>query len=249
MHSILSLPPAQLFFALLLFATVCASLAMLVLFVLRRIFKTATTAVPVATFISVTATAWALALGFAAADIWSLRNEADRAAFEERSAVMRLAGIAEADALDLPELLEVMEAYVERVHAVEWGSDLNEVADGEVDQLLQSVRLSILEMARSGLPTPIVNKAVNDFDELQDARNARLSIGQSVVDDTKWYLVLILTVMNMIAISACHLDRPLAGLNALWIYSVVVVASIWMLGIHINPYVHMPIPFEVVGST
>lgn len=246
MHSILSLPPAPLFFTILLFVTIAALVAFLVLHTLRRVFKTATAAVPVATFLSVTATAWALALGFAAADIWTLRNAADKATSEERSAVMRLAGIAEVEALDIPHLLEVMEDYVERVSTVEWGQNLNAVADPEVDEILQSVRLVIVDLARSGLPVPLVNKTVRDFDELQDARNSRLSIGQSVVDDAKWYLVIILTVMSMIAISACHLDRPLAGFNALWIYGVVVLSSLWVLGIHINPYIYLPIPFEVV---
>lgn len=246
MHSILSLPPAPLFFTILLFVTIAALVAFLVLYTLRRVFKTATAAVPVATFLSVTATAWALALGFAAADIWTLRNAADKATSEERSAVMRLAGIAEVEALDIPELLEVMEDYVERVSTVEWGQNLNAVADPEVDEILQAVRLVIVDLARSGLPVPLVNKTVRDFDELQDARNNRLSIGQSVVDDAKWYLVIILTVMSMIAISACHLDRPVAGFNALWIYGVVVLSSLWVLGIHINPYIYLPVPFEVV---
>lgn len=249
MHSILTLPPALLFLALLLFVSVTAGLALLLLYALRRVFKTPMTAVPVATFLSVVATAWALALGFAAADIWTLRNAADRAASEERSAVLRLAGIAEAEALDVAELHQVMVDYVERVSTVEWGQNLNGAADPDVDEILQSVRLIIVDLAMGGLPVPLVNKTVSDFDELQDARNDRLSVGQSVVDEAKWYLVVILTVMSMVAISVCHLDRPMAGFNALWIYSAVVLASLWVLGIHINPYIHMTVPFAVVGSS
>lgn len=238
----------QLFLAILLFVTVGASAAMLLLYGLRRVFKTMTMAVPVATFLSVVATAWALALGFAAADVWTLRGEADKAAFAERSSVMRMIGMAEAAALDIPELREAIVEYVDLVTTVEWGTDLNSTPNTAVDEVLQAVRLTIIDLARGEAPQTLVSKTVNDFDELQDARNARLSVGQSVVDEAKWYLVVILTVMSMVTIAACHLDRPAAGFNALWIYGVVVVASLWVLGIHINPYTHLPIPFEVIDS-
>lgn len=236
----------QLFLAILLFVTVGTSAAMLLLYGLRRVFKATTMAVPVATFLSVVATAWALALGFAAADVWTLRAEADKAAFAERSSVMRMIGMAEADALDIPELREAIVEYVDLVTRVEWGADLNSTPYVAVDETLQAVRLTIIDLARSEAPPTLVSKAVIDFDELQDARNARLGVGESVVDEAKWYLVIILTVMSMVAIAACHLDRPAAGFNALWIYGVVVVASLWVLGIHINPYTHMAIPFEVI---
>ena len=236
----------QLFLAILLFVTVGTSAAMLLLYGLRRVFKATTMAVPVATFLSVVATAWALALGFAAADVWTLRAEADKAAFAERSSVMRMIGMAEADALDIPELREAIVEYVDLVTRVEWGADLNSTPYVAVDETLQAVRLTIIDLARSEAPPTLVSKAVIDFDELQDARNARLGVGESVVDEAKWYLVIILTVMSMVAIAACHLDRPAAGFNALWIYGVVVVASLWVLGTHINPYTHMAIPFEVI---
>lgn len=248
MHYILTLPPMALFFALLIFVTVSMAFAYVLLLVLRRLFKVPTSAVPVATFMSVTATAWALALGFAAADIWGFRNAADRAASDERSSILRIAGIAEPDALNLEELHDIMVSYAERVRDIEWGRDLNSAPDPEVEEILQSVRVLIVELSGTDLPSPLINKLVRDFDELQDARNARLSVGQSVVDDAKWYLVIILTIMNMVTISACHLDRPMAGLNALWIYSVVVLVSLWVLGIHINPYTQVMIPFEVVSS-
>lgn len=249
MHYILTLPPVALFFALLLFVSVSMAMAMLMLLVLRRIFKVPTAAVPVATFLSVAATAWALALGFAAADVWSLRNAADQAASAERSSILRLEGIAEQGALDSDDLHDAIIQYAHVVRAVEWGENLNALPDPEVDDLLQAMRLTIVDLARADIPDPLLNKLVRDFDELQDARNARLSIGQSVVDDAKWYLVVLLTVMNMVAISACHLDRPVAGFNALVIYGVVVLASLWVLGIHINPYTQLTIPFEVVHTT
>lgn len=248
MHSILSLPPVQLLLAIVLFVVVGTGVAMLLLYMLRRVFRTSSMAVPVATFISTVATAWALALGFAAADVWTLRADADKAAFAERSSVMRLVGMADTQALDIPELREAIIDYVALVTTDEWGAGLNSRPHTGVDDALQAIRLAIIDLAYGEAPEALVDKAVNDFDELQDARNARLGVGESVVDEAKWYLVVILTVMSMTTIGACHLDRPVAGFNALWIYGIVVVASLWVLGIHINPYTHLAIPFEAIDA-
>jgi hypothetical protein len=82
---------------------------------------------------------------------------------------------------------------------------------------------------------------VQDFDELQDARNERLAIGASAVDETKWYFVLCLTVMAMVTIAVVHADTPKAARNALFIYAVVVGVCLWIMAINANPYNGMPI--------
>jgi hypothetical protein len=248
LQSILSLSGLELFLALLTFVLLSAAIALVLMIVLWRWTGGPLRLIPVPTFLGVVATAWALSLGFAASDVWSLAAQADKAAAAERSAVMRLAGIAEPGALDVPALYEAMVAYVDRVEASEWGEARNGEADPGVDAILQTVRLAIIDMARSGLPTPLVNKTVNDFDELQDARNDRLAIGQSLVDEAKWYLVLSLSIMSMVTIAVGHIDRPRAGANAMAIYSVVVMASLWVLALHINPYQHMDVPFTITSA-
>jgi len=226
----------QLFLAILLFVTVGTSAAMLLLYGLRRVFKATTMAVPVATFLSVVATAWALALGFAAADVWTLRAEADKAAFAERSSVMRMIGMAEADALDIPELREAIVEYVDLVTRVEWGADLNSTPYVAVDETLQAVRLTIIDLARSEAPPTLVSKAVIDFDELQDARNKRLALGGNSISQYKWYLVLFLTFLSMVSIAAVHAERPPAARNALAVFAVAAVVSLWILALHAMPY-------------
>ncbi len=87
-----------------------------------------------------------------------------------------------------------------------------------------------------GTPAPIVTQLVNDFDELQDARNDRLAVASSSVDEYKWYLVVALTFLTAAAIAATHADRPQAGKQALLLYSLAASISLWILAIHANPY-------------
>src|SRR5690606_36139090 len=96
----------------------------------------------------------------------------------------------------------------------------------------------LIAAASAGLPDAIAGKLVQDFDELQDARNDRLAIGQSLVDEAKWYLVAVLTLMTMISIVVVHLDRPQGAARALVIFAAVALSSLWVLALHVHPYAH-----------
>ncbi len=192
--------------------------------------------VPVTTFLSAITTAWALSLGFAAADVWSMRANAEQAASEERSAIGRLAGMASRDALGLDELMEAVAGYKAAVVVHEWIGGANADPLPEVDEAVQNIRLAIVDAVKSDQPSPLITKMINDFDELQDARNKRLAIGGSSMGEYKWYLVLFLTFLSMVAIAAVHADRPIGGRNALGVYTVAAVVSLWILALYANPY-------------
>lgn len=192
--------------------------------------------VPVATFLSTIATAWALALGFAAADVWANTTLATQAASEERSSISRLAGMARANALDLAVMREGLIRYSDAVRDIEWGQSANTEPAPEVEAALQVIRRSIIIAARSGAPAPLITKMVQDFDELQDARSKRLAIGDSSISEYKWYLVFFLTFLSMVSIVAVHADRPAAARNSLVIFSFAAMVSLWILILHATPY-------------
>ncbi|MFD2649117.1 hypothetical protein ACFSX5_15110 [Devosia albogilva] len=236
MNAILALPTPLLMLAIFGFVLLCLMVGLATLFMLTRHGAQPATAMPVPPFIGVIAAAWALALGFAAADIWTLGGQADRAASAERSSIARLAGASAPEALDLPDMSEAIRRYAEAVARTEWGENLNHAPHPEVDAALQDIRIDLIAAAASNVPDAIGGKLVQDFDELQDARNARLAIGQSLVDESKWYLVAVLTLMTMIAMVFVHLDRPRGAARALVIFAAVAVSSLWVLALHVHPY-------------
>lgn len=191
---------------------------------------------PVAAFVGTVATAWALALGFAAADVWSINGAAAQAAYAERSSISRLEGMARPEALNDPRLLAALQQYRGTVSDVEWMQGFNRLPVQEVETALQQLRILIIELARTGIPDPIMAQIVQDFDELQDARNTRLALGSSSINNYKWYLVLCLTMLTSIVIASVHADRPKAGRKALSIYATTAVISMWILAIHAQPY-------------
>ena len=191
---------------------------------------------PVAAFVGTITTAWALSLGFTAADVWSVNSRASEVASAERSSMMRLAGMAKPEALASTELVKGLQAYKSAVVSVEW-ENANRAPAPAVEQALQDIRLALISLSKTGLPDPIIGQMVQDFDELQDARNSRLAIGASSVNQLKWYLVLFLTMLSAIVIGAVHADRPYAGRKSILIFAVTASVSLWILALHANPYV------------
>lgn len=192
--------------------------------------------VPIGAFVSTIATAWALSLGFVAADIWTANSKADQATSDERSSIYRLIGAASPEILNAPQLTATLIEYRQAVVKDEWLENSNIEPAHSVEAALQNIRREIVDLAKTNIPTPIISQLVHDFDELQDARNTRLSVGATSVDMYKWYLLIALTVLTAITIASTHADRARAGIKALIIYSITAAFSLWILAIHANPY-------------
>lgn len=234
MNAIFSLSAFPLLLAVLAFvlASLCLALAMLEWS--RRRSVSEVRYLPVPPFFTAITTAWGLSLGFVAADLWTLHAHAEQAASAERSSISRLVGMAAPEALDLPDLHAALAAYSVAVRDSEWGK--GEAPAPAVENALQAMRLALVGLARDTEPTPLVEKMAQDFDELQDARNARLALGIGSISTYKWYLVMALTVLALIAIAAAHGDRPPAGRISLGIFSATAVVCLWIVAMHANPY-------------
>ncbi len=236
MHSLFSMSPVILFFLFLICGIFFYCVSLLFLRVFAKQASQDILTLPVAAFVGTVATAWALALGFVAADIWSANSRADQAASDERSSIIRLVGMAVPDALNEVTLLEALTAYRIAVVKEEWLKSGNVRPEKPVEEALQNIRIALIDLAATDISPALMAKMVQDFDEMQDARNTRLAVGASSVSFFKWYLVLFLTLLSLVVIAAVHADRPKAGRKALGIYTVTAVTSMWILAIHASPY-------------
>lgn len=227
------------FYSWLLFF-LCGLLFYSVGYVFLRIFSRQASkdvlTLPIGAFVGTIATAWALALGFVAADIWAVNAHADQNASAERSSISRLIGMTRPETLDDVELHKALTAYRVAVVTEEWNKTYNTQPVYAVERALQDIRIALINLAHTDIPGSLISQMVHDFDELQDARNTRLALGSSAVNYYKWYLVIFLTVVSLVVIAAVHADRPKAGSKALIIYVVAAVMSMWILAIHSSPY-------------
>ena len=236
MIDIFSLSGPALFWIFALFGLATLAVSMTFLWFSHRNLGSKTTPIPVAPFFNAVTTVWALSFGFIAADIWAGNTLASQSASAERSALMRLSGMAQRDALDLPVVIDGVRAYRFAVETVEWGESANREPSPLVEMAIQHLRLGIVAAARDGALPVLISKMVQDFDELQDARNERLAIGEGAHSIYKWSLVIFLTFLSQIAIASVHADRPRAGNRALTIYTIAASVSLWILAMHANPY-------------
>lgn len=236
MPYIFSLPADFSFLVFFLLGGVFFLIGRFTLYILSTYATHDALSVPIGAFIGTISTAWALSLGFFAADIWIVNAKATQAANEERSAIARMIGSASPNVLNAPKLSKLMVEYRKVVVENEWGANKNVVPSNEVDFVLQKIRKKILTLSKSSIPAPIITQLINDFDELQDSRNSRLSVGAASVDMYKWYLLISLTILTLVTIAAAHGDRTRAGVKALVIYSITSSFCLWILAIHANPY-------------
>lgn len=199
-------------------------------------FAGQTTRLPVAPFFTSVTTIWALIFGFVAAETWRTNSDASAAALAERSAIHRLAGMADDGALDLAPLRAALLLYVDGVVVEEWGANANVRPSPRVDEALQAFRLSLIAATRQGVSPILLSKMIADFDELQDARTARLAIGAGQIASLKWALVAVLALLSQAALAFVHMDRPAAGRVALAIFTTAACASVWLVALHAAPY-------------
>lgn len=236
MTLIFELPVYLSFIAFVVLGLGVYAIGRFALYVLFRHASHDILSIPIGAFISTIATAWALSLGFVAADIWAANSRADQATSEERSSISRLIGASSPDILNVPQLRTSLVEYRDAVVNDEWLKHNNVATSPTVEAALQNIRRQIVDLARTDIPSAIISQIVHDFDELQDARNTRLSVGSASIDMYKWYLLLFLTILTAITVAATHADRVVAGVKALIIYSTTAAFCLWILAIHANPY-------------
>ncbi len=221
---------------ILLAGAVSFGLAVLILNIMHRRLMGEGARLPVQAYFTAVTTIWALIFGFVAAEVWQVNNRAVEASLSERSSIQRLYGSAAVEALDLFTLRVGLSDYVAAVTEDEWGAGANGAPHPRADAAVQDIRLALLEVARTDIPEPVIAKMVVDFDELQDARELRLAIGQRHVAELKWALVVVLALLSQIAIAFVHRDRLRAGRTAIAIFTVAACLSIWLVALYASPY-------------
>jgi len=129
----------------------------LVLYFVAKHAKHNHLSIPIAAFIGTVATAWALALGLVAADIWAVGSKADQATSDERSAIVRLISTANSPAINAPQLRGAPIKYRTAVIDDEWTKNINLSLVTSVEAALQNIRNKIFAKSQSDLPTPIIS--------------------------------------------------------------------------------------------
>lgn len=204
--------------------------------IFEKYTKTDALSIPIGAFIGTIATAWALSLGFVAADIWSINLKADEVANQERSAIYQISNMASPQILDSQNLSLLMSEYSQTVSEKEWLQSKNTEPLDSVEDILQRINEEIANLSAKKIPDAFIFQLMNNFDQLQNARNERISIGTASIDLHKWYLLFMLTVLTTITIVSAHADRRNAAIKAIIIYSITASLCIWILSMKASPY-------------
>lgn len=190
---------------------------------------------PVGPYFSAVAIIFALFLAFHASDIWSNKNQAERAYIEAGSAIRQLDDLSSPEQLDLPDVRNTLRAYVRSVFRDEWHKSRNRSPSEHAANAFRGLQMKVMQANRS-LPAPVAAQLNKLFNDVARTRAEQLWIGANPTEVTSWLAVWLLGVLTHLAVAAVHFDKPKAGAVALALVALATVVAFWSLGIVDDPY-------------
>jgi hypothetical protein len=180
---------------------------------------------PVGPFFASLSMVFALFLAFHANNVWSHKNQAERAFIEMLAP----------NELDLPEARLQLQRYVKYVFKDEWHKNRNRRPSERADGALRDLQVQVVLASRSVPPSAAVqlNTLLN---EVARTRSDRLWLGSNYIEAVSWLGVLALGFLTHLAIAAVHFDRPRAGFVALALLAAATTTAYWTLGLVVDPY-------------
>lgn len=190
---------------------------------------------PVGPYFSAVSVIFALFLAFHASDIWSNKNQAERAYADAGSAIHQLYDLSSPEELNLPEVRNALRTYVHFVFRDEWRKSRNRSPSDRATNAFHDLQLQVLQANRT-VPAPIAAQLNKLFNDIARSRAEQLWIGGNPIETTSWLAVWLLGLLTHLSVAAVHFDKPKAGAVALALVALATVVAFWSLGIVDDPY-------------
>lgn len=190
---------------------------------------------PVGPFFASLSMVFALFLAFHANNVWSHKNQAERAFIEAGTAIKRMDEMLAPNELDLPEARLQLQRYVKYVFKDEWRKNRNRRPSERADGALRDLQIQVVLASRT-VPPSAASQLDTLLNEVARTRSDRLWLGSNYIEAISWLGVLVLGLLTHLAIAAVHFDRPRAGFVALSLLAAATTTAYWTLGLVVDPY-------------
>ena len=197
-------------------------------------------------FLALPAIMFAFLMGFMSAESWQNYSHGRAALINETAALVRILNVP-----IKPEILQTksnayVKSYLESVINEEWLAKHNESSSLEAQEALKNLEITIWQAnaactdgasnqasCTSSVATSALIKAVDD---LQIARQERLSLGYQGTSSVKWFLGIMLGFISAISVVAVHKHNQKTGVIALMLFCISMWMTFSMVTLYINPY-------------
>lgn len=211
-----------------------------------KLFDALNTCPLVPPFLALPAIMFAFLMGFMSAESWQNYSHGRTALINETAAIMRILSVPMEPKVFQTKTNTDVKSYLESVINEEWVTNYNESTSLKAHEALKNLELNIWQAhaacadvvskqtsCTGSVATSALIKAVDD---LQIARQERLSLGYQGTRSTKWLLGIMLGFISAISVAAVHKHNKKTGVIALTLFCISMWITFSMVTLYINPY-------------
>lgn len=211
-----------------------------------KLFNALNTCPLVPPFLALPAIMFAFLMGFMSSESWQNYSHGRTALINETAAIMRILSVPMEPEVFQTKTIANVKSYLESVINEEWLVNHNESSSLKALEALKNLELNIWQAhsacadgaskqtsCTGSVATSALIKAVDD---LQIARQERLSLGYQGSKNMKWLLGILLGLVSAISVAAVHKHNQKTGVIALILFCFSMGITVSMVTLYINPY-------------
>jgi hypothetical protein len=228
-----------------------------------KLFDALNTCPLVPPFLALPAIMFAFLMGFMSTESWQNYSHGRAALINETAAIMRILNVPIEPEVFQTKSNTYIKSYLENVVNEEWLANNNESSSLKAQEALKNIEINIwqanaacaegpgkLTSCSGSVATSALIKAVDD---LQIARQERLSLGYQGTSRMKWLLGIMLGFISALSVVAVHKHNQKTGVIALILFCSSMWVTFSMVTLYINPYKWtqklMPVPLISILET
>jgi hypothetical protein len=236
-QTLLDLPSAGIFAALILFYAATAAIILWLAFGWPGRGAVARFSGVVAPFFASVSVLFALLTGFLASDVGSRNRQAVQAVISEREAALTLHALSLAAASEMGSIRDALRAYLASVVTDEWPRMAEHEDSPATDAAMVALMREVSAPRIAGSAGQAVSSAMLEaVVRAHTARSLRLSLNTDRTNDLKWITVLIVAVLTQLAIGLVHLEKPRAQAAAQAVFSLAVAVTLSLIALQEYPF-------------
>ena len=178
----------------------------------------------------------ALLTGFVANDAWERQRQAARVVQNERSNLLAIHDLSLATVSDMREIRAALTAYADALLTDEWPKMTDGLSSPEAGAALGRL-MAVAADPKHDVSGQAAHALLLDaVMSLRTARGERLALSDAQGDQSKWLTLMVLAGLTLISIGLVHLERPVAQVTTLTLFSIAMVTTLGVVALHERPF-------------
>lgn len=190
----------------------------------------------VPTYFTATSVMLSLLTGFVANDAWERHRQAARVVQNERSNLLAIHDLSLATVSDMREIRTALLAYADALITDEWPKMTDGTSSSQAGAALGQLMAAAADPKHSASGQAAHALLLDAVMNLRTARGERLALSDAQSDQSKWLTLMVLAGLTLVAIGFVHLERPMAQVTSLTLFSIAMVTTLGLVALHERPF-------------